>query len=77
LAQVGALTVSATPLGATKTAFPSSMIIQAMSFEPVTIDTLGTTLGLTAAELYAMLLQLELEGRVASLPGGRFQRLQS
>jgi DNA processing protein len=48
---------------------------QAMGYEAVTLDALGTKLGLTATELYAKLLQLELEGRVASLPGGRFQWL--
>jgi DNA processing protein len=30
---------------------------------------------LTAEVVSAMLLQLELEGKVASLPGGRFQRV--
>jgi DNA processing protein len=30
---------------------------------------------LTADVVSAMLLQLELEGRVASLPGGRYQRM--
>jgi len=50
-------------------------LAQAMGYEAVTIDELSTKLGLTAAELYAMLLQLELEGWVASVPGGRFQWL--
>lgn len=54
---------------------PCDPIGLAMGFEPVTLDALGTKLGLTATELYAKLLQLELEGRVASLPGGRFQWL--
>ncbi|MBL8489493.1 MAG: hypothetical protein JNM82_01790, partial [Rhodocyclaceae bacterium] len=31
--------------------------------------------GLTADALLAMLLPLELSGRVAQLPGGRYQRL--
>lgn len=54
---------------------PPSPLLQAIGEGTPTLDTLCTKLGLTAAELYAMLLQLELEGRVASLPGGRFQRL--
>jgi DNA processing protein len=54
---------------------PHSPLYAQMGPEPVSIDQLSTKLGLTAAELYAILLQLELEGRVASLPGGRFQRL--
>jgi DNA processing protein len=32
--------------------------------------------GLTVDALSAKLLTLELEGRVAQLPGGRYQRLQ-
>lgn len=51
-------------------------LLDALGHECSSIDTLSTKLGLTVAELYAMLLQLELEGRVASLPGGRFQRLK-
>lgn len=43
--------------------------------DPVDIDTLATRSGLTLAALYAILLPLELDGHVARLPGGRFQRL--
>ena len=35
---------------------------------------LDTRTGLGAPELNAQLLELELEGRVARLPGGLFQR---
>ncbi|MBI2308327.1 MAG: DNA-protecting protein DprA [Rhodocyclales bacterium] len=44
-------------------------------FDPVTIDDLVGRSGLTADALSVILLQLELDGRVASLPGGRYQRL--
>ncbi|BEV72432.1 DNA-processing protein DprA [Paludibacterium sp. THUN1379] len=50
-------------------------VLDAIGTEPVSIDELGPRLGLTVAELYEILLQLELEGRVAPLPGGRFQRI--
>ena len=50
-------------------------LLEGMGFDPCDIDTLAARSGLTAEKLYAMLLQLELDGRVASLPGGRFQRL--
>ncbi len=50
-------------------------LLDAMGFDPVTIDTLADRSGLTAETLYAMLLDMELEGRVSRLPGGRFQRL--
>jgi DNA processing protein len=39
------------------------------------IDSLCQRSGLTTARVCAMLLQLELEGSVASLPGGRYQRV--
>ncbi|TCP15262.1 DNA protecting protein DprA [Crenobacter luteus] len=50
-------------------------LLAAMGYDPVDVDTLTDRLKLTAGEVYAMLLELELEGRVAGLPGGRFQRL--
>jgi DNA processing protein len=39
------------------------------------MDTLVQRTSLTPEALYAILLTLELEGRVSRLPGGRFQRL--
>lgn len=50
-------------------------LLDSLGFDPCGIDTLSDRSGLTAERLYAMLLQLELEGRVANLPGGRFQRI--
>lgn len=50
-------------------------LLEDMGFDPCDIDTLAGRSGLTAEKLYAMLLLLELDGRVASLPGGRFQRI--
>jgi DNA processing protein len=43
----------------------------------VTLDALSDRTGWPAAELQAHLLTLELEGRVARLPGGLFQRRAS
>ena len=42
---------------------------------PCALDTLSVRSGLTPAELLAMLLPMELAGRVAQLPGGLYQRL--
>ncbi|MCX7149065.1 MAG: DNA-processing protein DprA [Rhodocyclales bacterium] len=42
---------------------------------PCAIDTLSARSGLTPADLLAMLLPMELAGRVAQLPGGLYQRL--
>jgi DNA processing protein len=49
-------------------------VLSAMAFDPVSIDVLATRTGLTADTLLAMLLPLELEGRVAQLPGGLYQQ---
>jgi len=49
-------------------------VLAAMGHDPVTTDTLSDRTGWPAAELQARLLELELEGRIARLPGGLFQR---
>lgn len=48
-------------------------LLQALGFDPVGIDALAVRSGLTSDTVCAMLLQLELEGRVASVPGGLYQ----
>lgn len=50
-------------------------LLACAGFDPVTIDELVARSGLTAEALSVILLRLELDGRVASLPGGRYQRL--
>jgi DNA processing protein len=45
-----------------------------LGYDPCDIDTLCARSGLTAAAVSAMLLQLELDGKIASLPGGLYQR---
>ena len=50
-------------------------LLECMGYDPVTLDTLVERSRLTAESLSSMLLVLELEGRVASLPGGRYQRI--
>jgi len=49
-------------------------LLDAMGFEPASLDALQARTGLPTAELSARLLTLELDGHVARLPGGRFQR---
>lgn len=46
-----------------------------MGYDPCDIGTLADRSGLTADTVSAMLLQLELEGKIGSLPGGLFQRV--
>ena len=50
-------------------------LLAKMGFDPCGLDELAVRTGLTAGALSVMLLQLELDGRIASLPGGRYQQL--
>lgn len=50
-------------------------LLAQMGFDPVDLDALCARAGLPAEQVSAQLLRLELDGRVAALPGGRFQRL--
>jgi DNA processing protein len=50
-------------------------LLDTLGFQPCDIDTLAARSGLTAEQLLAMLLPLELAGHVAQLPGGRYQRI--
>lgn len=53
----------------------SDSLLQHMGYDPCTIDVLTQRAGLTAEAISAMLLTLELEGKVGSLPGGLYQRI--
>jgi DNA processing protein len=53
---------------------PDRSILAALGEEPRQIDELVGELGLTAGELSAILLHLELQGGVIQLPGARFVR---
>jgi len=48
-------------------------LLDALGFDPVGIDGLTARSGLTSDTVCAMLLELELEGRIACLPGGLYQ----
>ncbi|RTL45685.1 MAG: DNA-protecting protein DprA [Burkholderiales bacterium] len=49
-------------------------LLEAMGFDPVSLDALMARCGWPAAELSAALLELELDGQVARLAGQIFQR---
>lgn len=49
-------------------------VLAALGHDPVSLDALMARCGWSAAALGSRLLELELEGRVARLPGGLFQR---
>lgn len=51
------------------------MLLDALGFEPATIDSLVARTELPSESIASMLLILELEGRVAALPGGRYGRI--
>jgi DNA processing protein len=46
-----------------------------MGFDPVGLDALVARTGVSPAQLQAELLEHELAGRVARLPGGLYQRI--
>lgn len=50
-------------------------VLAALGFDPVTLDALVARTGIAPAVLQARLLEHELAGEVARLPGGLFQRV--
>lgn len=50
-------------------------LLEAIGYDPVTLDELAARTGIAPAELSARLLEFELAGDVARLPGQRIQRL--
>jgi len=54
---------------------PQQGLLRDLGFDPVSIDALCARTGFSAATLQARLLELELDGLVARLPGGLFQRI--
>ncbi|PJI95644.1 DNA protecting protein DprA [Acidovorax sp. 69] len=65
-------TISNTPAVETGTESP---LLAALGFDPMGIDALVARTGMDTASLQVALLDLELAGFVARLPGGLFQRL--
>ena len=54
---------------------PEHALLQALGFDPVSLDALQARTGIDTAHLQAQLMELELAGRVVRLPGGLFQRI--
>ncbi len=63
---------AATPAAATGAA---DTLLAHLGHDPCDVDLLCRRSGLTPESVSAMLLALELEGKVAGLPGGRYQRI--
>ncbi len=53
-----------------------SALLAHLGYAPVSLDALQARSGLDTAQLQALLLTLELNGQVARLPGGLFQRMK-
>ncbi|MCY7389162.1 MAG: DNA-processing protein DprA [Burkholderiales bacterium] len=53
----------------------SDPLLDAMGYDAVAIDTLLERVKLPADQLIARLTELELDGVIASMPGGKYQRL--
>jgi DNA processing protein len=54
---------------------PEELLLDAMGFDAFSIDELATRSGEAAHVLMAKLTELELNGQIASVPGGKYQRL--
>ena len=53
----------------------SDPLLQALSYDPIGLDALQARTGLDTPHLQARLMELEIHGLVARLPGGLFQRI--
>jgi DNA processing protein len=51
------------------------ILLDALAFEPASVDTLIERTGLNSESIASMLLVLELDGHVAPYPGGRYSRM--
>jgi DNA processing protein len=56
-------------------AAPQDPVLEALGYDPVSLDAVLARTGCTAGEAAARLLTLELDGHVARLPGQLFQRV--
>lgn len=67
--------VPAAPPPQEETTSPAGGLLQAMGYDPASLDALCARTGHPVAILQAQLLELELAGHVARMPGGLFQRV--
>jgi DNA processing protein len=64
----------AAPAAGNDSSGPPDALLDALGYDPASLDALGARTGWPAAELAARLLELELAGHVQRLPGGLYQR---
>ena len=79
LEEINISTQSTSPYGSLahsgQTTLEGNPLLASMGFDPINFDSLLAVSGLTAEALSAMLMVLELEGKVTSITGGQYQRL--
>ena len=66
---------SETPLSPATASNDAAALLEKMGYGLIHPDTLAEQLNKNAADIYAALLELELGGLVAAMPGGRYQRI--
>jgi DNA processing protein len=72
---VRAPTAPATAIAHERLPHAATQLLECLGHDPATLDVLVERSGLTADAVSSMLVTLELDGLVATMPGGRFQRL--
>ena len=75
LARQGRVVPTESAADSTEPTAPEDALLSALGFDPVSLDALVARTGIAASVLQARLLELELQGDVARLPGGLFQRM--
>ena len=71
----GTTTIALFPQDDTGTDAAEDEVLEALGFDATGLDALVARTGIDAAALQVRLLELELDGLVARLPGGLFQRM--
>jgi DNA processing protein len=74
--QSGSASTTARRLPGASRSTPDSALLALMGHDPVDVDSLCTRAGMSAEQVSSELLRLEIDGHVAALPGGLYQRLE-
>ena len=70
-----ALACATAAVGVFDAADADDPVLDALGFDPTGLDALQSRTGMATAALQARLMELEIHGQVARLPGGLFQRM--
>jgi DNA processing protein len=74
--QSGSASTTARRVPGASRSTPDSALLALMGHDPVDVDWLCTRAGMSAEQVSSELLRLEIDGHVAALPGGLYQRLE-